>query len=87
LPLTQGDLADALAMSPVHMNRTLMKLRRLKIASLLHYWLTLYDFEELKRVAGFTPLYLGIDTPSRPTPPATPVQPDLPLADIAAAAS
>jgi CRP-like cAMP-binding protein len=60
LPLTQADLADALAMSPVHMNRTLMKLRRLKLASLLHYWLTLYDLEELKAVASFRADYLGI---------------------------
>jgi CRP-like cAMP-binding protein len=78
LPLTQGDLADALAMSSVHMNRTLMKLRRQKLASLLHYWLTLYDFEELKSIAGFTPAYLGIDMPTRQTPSAILVPSDTP---------
>ena len=66
LALTQADLADALAMSSVHMNRTLMKLRRLKLASLLRYRLTLYDFEELKTLAGFAPGYLGMSDQPRP---------------------
>lgn len=70
LPLTQTDLADALAITSVHMNRTLMTLRRLKVASLLQCWLTLYDFEQLKNIAGFTPDYLGINTPLHPSPPA-----------------
>jgi hypothetical protein len=60
------------------MNRTLMKLRRRKLASLLHYWLALYDFEELKSIAGFTPAYLGIDMPARPTPPAILIPSDTP---------
>jgi CRP-like cAMP-binding protein len=78
LPLKQTDLADALVMSPVHMSRTLMKLRRLRLAHLLHKWLTLYDFEELKTVAGFTPTYLGIRELPRAMPAIPVSAPTLP---------
>ena len=86
LALTQADLADALAMSSVHMNRTLMKLRRLKLASLLHFWLTLYDFEELKTVAGFTPTYLGLAQQPHPSPAIDRRPSDSPSTDLALSA-
>lgn len=75
LPITQTDLADALAISAVHMNRTLMKLRRSRLASLQHCCLTLYDYEQLKSIAGFTPDYLGINTALDPSPVATLTRP------------
>jgi CRP-like cAMP-binding protein len=67
LPLTQTDLADALALSPVHVNRTLMEMRRRKLATFARHQLTIDDFEALQQAAGFKPRYLngGVQPPSR----------------------
>jgi len=59
LPLTQTDLAEALALSPVHLNRTLMKMRRAGVATLTGGMLTVLDPEALKAAAKFDPSYLG----------------------------
>lgn len=64
LPITQSDLADALALSPVHVNRTLMKLRALKLATFRHQHLTIHDFKGLQDVGGFDPAYLRLEDPS-----------------------
>jgi CRP-like cAMP-binding protein len=58
LPLTQTDLADALALSPVHVNRTLMEMRRRKLATFSRHQLVIKDFQALQQAAGFKPGYL-----------------------------
>lgn len=61
LPLTQTDLADALALSPVHMNRTLMEMRRQKLATFARHQLVIEDFNALQHAAGFKPRYLSAE--------------------------
>lgn len=63
LPVTQADLADALALSPVHVNRTLMKLRALKLATFRHQHLTIHDLAGLQEAGGFRPGYLRLTAP------------------------
>jgi CRP-like cAMP-binding protein len=60
-PVTQADLADAIGLSPVHVNRTLQKLRVAGLISLSGRTLTIHDLEELKRVALFSANYLHLD--------------------------
>jgi CRP-like cAMP-binding protein len=61
LGLTQTDLADALALSPVHVNRTLSQIRRGGLARFAHQWLAINNFSALQQVAGFDPQYLQAD--------------------------
>lgn len=58
VPLRQADIADALAISAVHLNRTLTRIRRLSIGSFLRNHLTIEDFPALQKLAGFRPDYL-----------------------------
>lgn len=58
LPLTQVELADSLALSTVHVNRTLQELRRQGLISLSGGMLEIPDFEALQAVAIFTGDYL-----------------------------
>lgn len=59
LPLTQTDIAEALALSPVHLNRTLMKMRRADIATLTGGKLCVLNMDALRAAAKFDPAYLG----------------------------
>jgi CRP-like cAMP-binding protein len=69
LPFTQADLADALAITPVHLNRTLMKLRKSELAVLQHGQLKILNADGLRAIAKFDPLYLnGLDPQSSPFP-------------------
>lgn len=61
LPMTQSDIADALALTPVHVNRTLMELRNAGVAAFKNHQLTLLDPPALYAVAEFEPDYLGIN--------------------------
>ncbi len=58
IPLTQPDLADTLALSAVHVNRTLMELRRSGLVSFQSKQLVVHDYASLQRAAGFDPEYL-----------------------------
>lgn len=58
LPLTQEHLADALGLTPVHINRTLQRLRSDGIMSIRHHILTINDAHRLHAAAGFRPDYL-----------------------------
>jgi CRP-like cAMP-binding protein len=58
LPVTQSDLADASGLSPVHVNRTLMDLRKANLVSFRSSRLTIHDWEGLQRAAHFDPRYL-----------------------------
>jgi CRP-like cAMP-binding protein len=58
LPVTQIVLADALGMTPVHINRVLRKLRIAKIMELHEKSLSIREPSKLAEVAGFDENYL-----------------------------
>ena len=58
LPLTQNVIADALGMTPVHMNRILQQLRRLGAIQLSRGRLTIPDPGPLAGLSGFDDNYL-----------------------------
>jgi CRP-like cAMP-binding protein len=58
LPLTQAELGDTLALSAVHVNRTLMELRRLKLVTFQNRHVVIHDYGALHMAAGFDPSYL-----------------------------
>jgi CRP-like cAMP-binding protein len=60
LPLTQAELADALGLTSVHVNRILQGFRRDNLITLAHYRLTLLDIERLQEIAGFNQDYLHL---------------------------
>jgi CRP-like cAMP-binding protein len=60
-PLTQTEIADTLALSTVHVNRTLMELRRSGLITLRDKQLTIHHLPALEAAAGFTPAYLHLD--------------------------
>jgi len=57
-PPTQTDIADAIGLTSVHVNRSLQELRRLGLITLERQKLTINDMPALKRVALFDPNYL-----------------------------
>lgn len=61
LPVTQAELADTLALSTVHVNRTLRELRRANLISIRARSLIIHDFNSLQRMAMFDPRYLHLD--------------------------
>jgi CRP-like cAMP-binding protein len=60
LPLTQEALADALGLTPVHVNRVLQRLRKEGLIRLSAGTLTILDAAGLRRAAGFDPAYLHV---------------------------
>jgi CRP-like cAMP-binding protein len=62
VPLTQTDIADALAISPVHVNRTLMELRRTGLVTFHNRRLVIHDLRTLRNAAGFDSAYLHLGT-------------------------
>jgi len=58
MPLTQIELGDALGLTAVHVNRTLQSLRGENLIELGGGTLTVRNWRELKRAAGFDPAYL-----------------------------
>lgn len=60
LPLTQTDLGDALGLTPVHVNRTLQRLRAEGLITLERKQLTLHDPQRLMELSGFEPNYLHL---------------------------
>lgn len=63
-PVTQAELADTLALSAVHVNRTLRELRRLKLISIGSKSLRIHDFKSLQEIAMFDTNYLHLQRPS-----------------------
>lgn len=68
LPMTQADIADALALTPVHINRTLSELRKAGLAVFKNRQLTILDAPALYAVAEFEPDYLQVEAVTLPTP-------------------
>jgi CRP-like cAMP-binding protein len=60
LPVTQGDLADAMGLSNVHVNRVLQELRAKGLIALHGKTLKVLDWEGLKTTGEFDPTYLHL---------------------------
>lgn len=60
LPITQGDLADTMGLSDVHMNRVIQRLRKAKLISLKNKILVILDYARLAEASGFNPNYLHL---------------------------
>ncbi|HEX2558791.1 Crp/Fnr family transcriptional regulator [Phenylobacterium sp.] len=61
MPLTQADLADALGLSVVHVNRTLQQLRATGAISFRSQRLSVHDHDALRAMAEFHPSYLHLE--------------------------
>ena len=62
LPITQTDLADALGMTSVHVNRVLKDMRRQGLVTLGERMLSSERWPSLMSVANFDPTYLHLET-------------------------
>lgn len=60
LPLTQDDLADALGLTPVHVSRTLKRLREEGLMTFRRGQIVVTDMPRLKELAQFDPNYLHL---------------------------
>ena len=60
LPLTQEELADALGLTPVHVNRILQRMRAEELITLRQGSLAILDYRRLQRASGFNSNYLHI---------------------------
>lgn len=58
LPMTQLDLADALGLSSVHVNRVIQELRRDGLIEMRKHAVSLLDLPRLSKLADFDALYL-----------------------------
>jgi CRP-like cAMP-binding protein len=67
LPITQEQLADAVALTPVHVNRTLMRLEDDGLITRTKRMITIIDWAELAKVADFQPRYLHLDRQNIPS--------------------
>jgi CRP-like cAMP-binding protein len=67
LPLTQEELADALGLTPVHVNRVLQRMRAEGLISLARGALVIHDYRRLQTASGFSPNYLHMDEATRGT--------------------
>ena len=59
--LTQADLGDMTGLTPVHVNRTLRKLREAKLAFMRDGFASIPDLARLREFAGFDPTYLYLE--------------------------
>ena len=60
MPMTQSELADALGVTPVHVNRVLGDMREAGLITLRSKRLTVHDWDGLKAAAEFDPTYLHL---------------------------
>jgi CRP-like cAMP-binding protein len=71
LPITQEQLADAVALTSVHVNRTLMKLQQDGLITRNRRMITVVDWKTMMSEADFEPRYLHIREQAGPVPAAT----------------
>jgi CRP-like cAMP-binding protein len=57
-PITQSELAEALGISTVHVNRVIQSFRASGILNIQRSKVTLKDIEQLVKIGGFNDLYL-----------------------------
>jgi CRP-like cAMP-binding protein len=62
LPITQGEFADAIGVTPVHVNRVLQQMRADGLIELKGDRLNIPDWEKLKEAGEFDPTYLHLET-------------------------
>jgi CRP-like cAMP-binding protein len=60
-PITQSVMGDALGLSTVHVNRSVMELRGRGLIKLEKQVLTILKWDELQKEGGFDPLYLHLE--------------------------
>jgi CRP-like cAMP-binding protein len=65
LEATQEQLADALGLTAVHVNRTMQALRRDGLVATHGRTIEIADWQRLAQVADFDPAYLLLDLPTR----------------------
>lgn len=65
-PITQAEMADALGLSLVHVNRTLQELRGENLIKLKNARLDILDWDGLKRAGEFEPGYLHLKPQGSP---------------------
>ncbi len=63
MPITQEQLADAVALTPVHVNRTLMGLQADGLIKRDKRTISISDWDRLAIVGDFVPRYLHLDPP------------------------
>jgi CRP-like cAMP-binding protein len=68
LPITQEQLADSVALTSVHVNRTLMKLEEDGLITRRRRMITVIDWKQMIIVADFEPRYLHVGEHSGPAP-------------------
>jgi CRP-like cAMP-binding protein len=61
LPLTQAEIADALGLTPVHVNRVLQEFRRGRLVASSRHRFALLDLERLQRIGEVSSDYLHLD--------------------------
>lgn len=60
LPLTQEEIADALGLTPVHVNRVLQRMRSEELIVLKRGALKILDYRRLEKASGFNANYLHV---------------------------
>jgi len=68
LPMTQEQLADATALTPVHINRVLKELGRRGLIVRNKRSIAIADWDALRHVGDFSTRYLHLNDTSRPPP-------------------
>ena len=66
LPMSQEQLADALGITPVHVNRVLRDLDRDGLVNRNKRHIHIPDWEQLRRIGGFNETYLHLDQTAPP---------------------
>jgi CRP-like cAMP-binding protein len=65
LPITQEQLADAVALTSVHVNRTLMKLQEDGLITRTKRMIVILNWDALAKVADFEARYLHLERPGK----------------------
>lgn len=65
---TQNQLADMLGLTPVHVNRTLMELKRMGVVTFARKRVTIHDWQQLARIGEFDAEYLHLDAAAKACP-------------------
>lgn len=62
---TQADLADALGLTPIHVNRKVRELRQRRVATVARGFVEVHDWQALVTIGEFSPDYLHISPAPR----------------------
>lgn len=68
MAITQIEIADALGLTPVHINRMIKELRDNGLITMNGQNVTILDWETLTEVGEFDPIYLHLDSEDRARP-------------------